>query len=156
MQPSRIDYMWGMLQASPGAYDDYVFSREEFQAMIMDPINVTYEFGDGVGLLTLVNAHGMGGIQMALFDWEIKKRFGWFRLFVNFLFHHHRDLHKLLAGVTDDRQHARELVQYLGFSKECFLRKAHLRDEEYHDVELWGLCREDFLDRTYGPSEVYL
>lgn len=151
LSEDRVDYFWNMLQQNLNTFDDYTpFDRDEFEFCLFGQGCESYEIGDGVGLTTIIYNMPNSYIQMIMFDWKLRddvcERI--------FQMAFDAGAERVTATVSDDRGQARELVTRFGFKKEGNLRQAFLRQgistynmAPYHDVEIWGILREEWQQR---------
>lgn len=138
LTPDRIPYHFKMLQENKELFDDFtVFDDvEDLYDFVFSDRSITFEIGDGVGLLTLLvdgtNAH----VQYVMYDLK-------FRLDVveriKSLAFETLGLTRLTITVTEDRGKTRDWVLALGVHHEGRIRQCFHRGGKYLDVDIYRL-----------------
>lgn len=141
LELERVDYMWSMICDNPLAFDDFTpLQPEQFYMMVAAENVKAFEIGDGVGLALIVLDRGNSYGQMVIFDYVYRDYIcdqllqeSWKAGAIHFT-----------MTVTDDRESAKSLAIKHRLRHEGTIRKAFWRQGQYHDVNMYGMNREEY------------
>lgn len=141
LKPEQAYVHYTKLQANPKAFDDFTpFSFEEFVGVVFSPCSASFDLGDGLGLCTFLFEGSNAFIQMVVYDYNY--RLDWVTNLLRLAFR--LGASRVTSAVTEDREPAKKLVLAMGATLEGRMRKAFKRGDQFYDVEVYGLLKEEF------------
>lgn len=147
--PERLEWLWKKLSSQEYAFDDPAKGNPQaFLGQLFEPTSAWFEIGD-VGIVSCTGIVPKVSCFIHFAMWEDvdlkeffpiqKELFG--ELFTKF------ELNRLTAFIPSFNKQGIRMATITGFKYEGEMRKAFLKNGTYHNVQLYGLLKDEFYKR---------
>jgi RimJ/RimL family protein N-acetyltransferase len=148
--PARLEWLWKCLQTQDYAFDDFAqkLGPEAFISPLFNPASVWYELGNvGIAAFTGIQRDSNAMFHFALWD-EVDPRelFMLLRELFGEMYKVY-NLRRVTAMIPAFNKQAIRAATINGFKYEGEMRKAFLKRGTWHNVQIYGLLKEEFTKR---------
>lgn len=150
----KVQYLWNQISQFPQVFDDFSKGNyEEFARQFFVSNNVFIDIGPDLGLAAGFNVRpGLDAIlHLVMFDRRLRGRENVFQEIMRYYFHAFK-LRRMSAFIAADCLPGIKLIERLGFKLEGVMRKAVLRDHQYHDWKIYGMLQEELHEAHTKPT----
>ena len=151
----KVQYLWNQISQFPQVFDDFSKGNyEEFARQFFVPNNVFIDIGPELGLAAGFNVRpGLDTtLHLVMFDRRLRGRESVFRDIMAYYFRAFK-LRRMSAFIAADCLPGIKLIERLGFKLEGVMRKAVLRDRQYHDWKIYGILQEELHEAHTKPVD---